>query len=119
MFPKRFVTAICPEYPDLRFQLLANPSGALYRALLDGTTTTNEAAQALGAALSEAYASGRVEGYGVVLDFATAAGALAALTNEDLPIDLRTWIRNAPIDIVDHQRTTIEKNFQRSLISGS
>lgn len=119
MFPKRFVDVMCPEYPDLKFKLLANPDGRLYQALLNGTTRDDESAAALGAALVEAYAGGRYEGYGAVLDFATADSAIATVMDEALPIDLRTWIRNAPIDIVDYQRSAIEKNFQRSLIGGN
>jgi len=119
MFPKRFESAICPEYPDLRFKLLANPSGAVYAALLDGNSATEEALAALGAALVEVYAGATIEGYGVVLDFSTVAGAVAALQNMELPADLRVWIRNAPVDIVQYQREQIEKNFQRSLTTGS
>lgn len=119
MFPKRFVTAACPEYPELVFKLLANPSGELYQALLDGNTATKESKHALGSALAEAYAGGRYEGYGVTLDFSTAENAILAVTNLTLPIDLRQWIRNAPIDIVTHFREELEKNWPRSLVNGS
>ena len=119
MFPKRFETAICPEYPDLRFKLLANPSGAVYEALLEGSTATEKDAAALGAAMVEVYAGTTVEGYGVVLDFSTVEGVLVVLKNTALPADLRFWIRHAPIEIVQYGRDEIEKNFQKSLINGS
>ena len=119
MFPKRFITAVCPEYPELKFQLLANPTGQLYDTLIRGHTSDDEAARALAAALVEAFAGARVEGYNVTLDFSTVDGALAVLRNEDLPVDLRAWIRNAPIDVVTWQREQIEKNWGTSFGTGS
>lgn len=117
-FPKRFRHARPPEYPDLVFKVLANPDGKLYQRLL-GDASTEERSADLGAALSEAYGGEIVEGYGAKLDFSTAAGAIAAVTNEDLPIDLRAWIRNAPIDLISYERETlIAGNFQASLIPG-
>ena len=118
MFPKRYVSAICPEYPELKFQLLANPDGVLFGHYF-GDVTDAAAAAIVGPAMVEAYAGGRIEGYGVVLDFSTADAAIETLRREELPMDLRTWMRNAPIDIVQHQRSEIEKNFQRSLMIGS
>lgn len=119
MFPKRFVTATCPEYPDLKFKLLANPTGALYSALLEGSAVDNEKAALLGAALVEAYAGTVVEGYGATLDFSTPDRAIASVTDAALPVDLRTWLRNAPIDIVAWGREQIEKNYGASFTSGS
>lgn len=117
-FPKRFRHARPPEYPDLIFKVLANPDGKLYQRLL-GDASTEERSADLGAALSEAFGGEVVEGYGAKLDFSTADGAIAAVTNDDLPIDLRAWIRNAPIDIVSYERDEIlTKNFQASLVPG-
>lgn len=118
-FPKRFRPARPPEYDDLTFHILANPSGTLYQRLLSGDATTEERAADLGAALSEAYGGDRIEAYGGVLDFSTPEGAIKTVTDPDLPIDLRAWIRNAPIDLVAYEREFfISGNFQASLLPG-
>ena len=118
-FPKRYRAAHCPDYPAADFRLLANPTGALYTALIEGHLGTEESAAALGAALSEAYGGGKVEAYEVVFDFSTAAGAVSTLRNEAIPIDLRAWLRNAPIDLVGYEREESAKNFAASLTPGS
>ena len=117
-FPKRYRGARPPGYEDLTFQVLANPTGVLFQRYF-GDAGTEEGAADLGAALSEAYNGARVEGYGVVLDFSTPTGAIDAVTSASLPIDLRNWIRNAPIEIVSYERDEVTKNFRDSLTPGS
>lgn len=119
MFPKRFRGVRPPEYPDLELKVLANPDGALYDTLLMGDLSTDERAAALGAALVTVYAGATVEAYGEVFDFSTAERALATLTNDALPVDLRSWLRNAPIDIVLYERGELGNDFRSSLIPGS
>lgn len=119
MFPKRYITAVCPEYPDLKFQLLANPTGALYDELRLGYAGDDESRQKLGAAFVEAFAGGVVEGYGVKLDFSTAESAVGVLLDDNLPIDLRAWVRNAPIDIVEWGREQTRKNLGNSFGHGN
>jgi hypothetical protein len=119
MFPKRYRRARPPEYDDLTFRLLANPTGALYDTLLMGDASTPERKQELGAALVEAYGGEVVEAYGITFDFSSDDAAISTITNEAIPVDLRAWLRNAPIDIVSYERDEIAKNFRASLIPGS
>jgi hypothetical protein len=119
MFPKRYRRARPPEYDDLTFRLLANPTGALYDTLLMGDASTPERKQELGSALVEAYGGETVEGYGMTFDFSNADAAIATITAEQIPVDLRAWLRNAPIDIVAYERDEIAKNFRASLIPGT
>jgi len=118
-FPKRFRRVRPPEYEDLELRILANPTGVLYDALLSGDASTPDRALALGAALSEVYASERVEAYGVVFDFSTAETAMATIQNEAVPVDLRAWLRNAPIDLVVFERGELGNDFRASLIPGN
>lgn len=118
-FPKRYRGARPPEYDKLTFRLLANPTGALYNTLLMGDANTSERKQELGSALVEAYGGETVEGYGMTFDFSTADAAIAMVTSEDIPVDLRAWLRNAPLDIVAYERDEIAKNFRASLIPGT
>lgn len=118
-FPKRFVRVSHPDYPDAVFHVLANPIGSLYDALLMGNTATDEDAAKLGRAMQEAFAGETVEAYGVVFDFTTPTAAAATLQNEAIPVDLRTWLRNAPIDLVVYEREETAKNFRASLTPGS
>lgn len=118
-FPKRFAACAHPEYPDAVFRILANPPGALYDALLMGTTATDEDAAKLGAAMQEAYGGATVEAYGVVFDFSTPAAAVTTLQHEATPVDLRAWLRSAPIDLVVYEREELGKNFRASLTPGS
>lgn len=116
-FPKRYRNARPLGYEELTFRLLANPDGKLH-ARYFGDTETEEHAADLGAALSEAFGGDVVRGYGEVLDFSTPEGAITAITDESLPIDLRIWIRNAPVEIVQYERETNAGNWQGCLIDG-
>lgn len=118
-FPKRYVLASCPEYPDAKFRLLVNPSGRLWADLLVGSLADATSAAALGGALVEAYAGGTVEAYDIMFDFSTPEQAIATIKNEDIPADLRFWLRNAPAGIVDEICRDIEKNWRGSLTPGS
>lgn len=117
-FPKRYRQAACPGYDDLSLRILANPIGVLYDALLSGDTETPEHSQALGAALQEAYGGDRVEGYGVAFDFSTPEQAIATIQNEAIPIDLRVWLRNAPLDLITFEREEASKNLKASFVRG-
>lgn len=111
-FTKRFVKVASPDYPDAIFDLLANPLGKLFDALLIGGDD-------LGAALVEVYGGGKVEAYGVVFDFSAPDTAMATLNHPDIPADLRYWLRNAPLDLVLHERDRVSKNFPASLVRGN
>lgn len=117
-FPKRYRPAKCEGYPDLTFHVLANPTGAWYDAFLAADTETDERAQELGAMLCEAYQGEKLEAYGAVLDFSTGASAVALLSDDSLPIDLRRWIRNAPIGAVQFERDEHGKNYEASFNLG-
>lgn len=117
-FPKRLRSAKHPDYPEAVFSVLANPTGKLYDALLMGDTSTDENSQALGAALVEAYAGGKVEAYGVTFDFSTPAAAILTLKDERIPIDLRVWLRNAPTDLVAYEREDFDAKRRASFDLG-
>lgn len=117
-FPKRYRSAICPGYPDLTFQVWANPTGAWYTAFLSADSETPERAAELGALLVEAYQGAKIEGYGVTFDFSTGASAVSLLSDDAIPIDLRRWIRNAPIDLVQFERDEHGKNLAVSFDLG-
>lgn len=119
MFPQRFRRAKCPNYEEAEFRILANPDGALYDALLTGDAATPENAHALGAALQQAYGGAKVEAYGETFDFSNPDAAIATIQNPALPIDLRAWLRNAPIDLVTFEREELGNSFRASLVPGS
>jgi hypothetical protein len=125
MFPTRYRELTLDTYPDLKgLRVRLNPTQAELNALADGPTfepsedeteTANrreDARRAFGAALVQAYAGGKVEAYGVVLDFSTADAALATLENDALPGDLIWALRNAPIDLPIGERLAISKKLQ-------
>ena len=117
-FPKRYRGARPPGYEELTFRVLANPDGKLFNRYF-GDAGTEESAVDLGAALSEAYGGDVVKGYGATFDFSTPEGAIAAVTDEALPIDLRAWIRAAPYEMVRYERETIAGNWEGCLIPGN
>lgn len=117
-FSKRFRDARHPEYPDAVFRILANPTGTLYDALLLGDASTEERAAQLGVALMEVYGAGKVEAYGVAFDFSSGAQALATIQAADTPVDMRRWLRNAPIELVDYERAENAKNWKASFDPG-
>lgn len=118
-FPSRFRKAVCPGYPEAEFRLFANPNGALYDALLMGDTSTPESTAKLGAALQEAFGADKVEAYGVVFDFSTPEAAIATIQAEGTPIDLRAWLRNAPIDVVSYERDEARSKLAASFEIGN
>lgn len=119
MFPQRFRRAACPNYAEAEFRVLANPDGKLYDALLTGDASTPERARELGAALQQAYGGAIVEAYGVTFDFSTPDASIETIQNPALPIDLRAWLRNAPIDLVTFEREELGNSFRASLVPGS
>ena len=118
-FPNRYRRCTPPNYPDLTLSVLANPIGTLYQALLFGDASTPESAASLGDALVQAYAGARVEAYDMTFDFSTADAAIATINNDELPFDLRVWLRNAPNDLVAYERDEATKNFHCSLTPGT
>lgn len=115
-FPKRYQTIRNPDYPDVVLDVLLNPTGTLYNDLIDGNSVDKR--EMLGAALVAAYKGGKIEAYGESIDMSTADAALATLENESLPIDLRWWLRNAPLEIVDLERSEMGKKLAESLMNG-
>ncbi len=112
-FPARFKTYTPEGYADVALQIRVNPTSAELSRLALGATT-DEDRPLLGAALMAAYAGGKVEAYGVSLDFSTVDAALATIDNDALPDDLRYWLRNAPVDVAIEERTLITKNYVAS-----
>jgi hypothetical protein len=112
-FPKRVLNVSPPEYDDLAFDIHANPTGADITALCAVDDAT------LGAALVKAYGGVKADGYGVTFDFSTPEAAMQTIQNPDLPADLRFWLRNAPLDVVDYVREDVTKKFKRSLGASS
>lgn len=106
-FP-RVTRTVQPEgYDGLVFTLVVNLSGATFDALLtDGDS--------FGAALVTAYCGQCIEWHGYTFDFSTPEAARATLADPDLPIDLRWWLRNAPIEAIDVYLEQLRKNFRRS-----
>lgn len=118
---------ISPEgYGDLVFTMVVNLSVADFTLLVVGydtiSETDGEAEQAkkrdqrlrYGAALSRAF-SGRAYPYG--LDFTTPEAALATLERQDLPLDLRFWLNNAPAEAAEVYLEGLRKNFRSSFAS--
>jgi hypothetical protein len=98
-----------PEYPDLVLPIRVNPTVNKLLAMI-GAVDDEE----LGQLLAEAFNFAVVEAYGVTFDFSTPEAAAATLTNPDLPADLRFWIRNAPIEVVEWVREDTAKKFRAS-----
>jgi hypothetical protein len=108
-FARRFVNVTHPEYPDLTLPLHCNPTTDQTHRLIYADTEAE-----VGALLSEAYQGARVDAYGATFDFSAAETAWATLINPDLPTDLRYWLRNAPIEIVEWVREETRKKFLAS-----
>lgn len=117
-FPKRYRQAKCPGYDDLTFRVQANPTGTELSALYDGDTETPERAASLGAMLVQSFGGDKIEGYGVALDFSTPESVITLLSDDAIPIDLRRWIRNAPMDVVSYEREEHAKNLAASFELG-
>lgn len=107
-FPHRITRTVQPEgYDNLLFTLVVNLSGETFEVLAAG-------GDALGAALVEAYCGQTIEWQGYAFDFSTPENAMATLESPALPLDLRWWLRNAPIEAIDVYLEELRKNFRRS-----
>jgi hypothetical protein len=98
-----------PEgYEGLVFTLTVNLTGAEFVALASTEPAT------LGPALVKAFNGKKYEWGGLVFDFSTPEAALAMLERDDVPMDLKFWFRNAPIEATDVYLEHIRGNFRKS-----
>jgi hypothetical protein len=105
-FARRYINVSPPEYPDLSLPLHCNPTTETAHRLIFA-----DSEEEVGRLLSEAYNAAQVDAYGASFDFSTPERAWATLTHPDLPTDLRYWLRNAPIEIVEWAREETRKKF--------
>jgi len=119
-FPNITRTAQPEGYDDLIFTLTVNLSGADFNVLLRGHEPEDTSGRsAFGAVLAAVYNHERIEWRGHTFDFTDGDAALATLESLALPLDLRFWIRNAPVEAADVYLENLRKNFRRSFESTS
>lgn len=144
MFPKRYVDVTPEGYPDLTFRLWANPTGAHMRELF-GVAYPDQAERIaaleaedsedarlelavcrerqasslrLGLALVASYDAGVVTAYGYTFDFSTPEAAVKTIMDEAVPDDLRYWLLNAPVQIVEVARDDLGKSLRSASVPG-
>jgi hypothetical protein len=72
----------------------------------------------LGLALVASYDGGKVDAYGYTFDFSSPEAAVRTIMDEAVPDDLRYWLLNAPVQIVEVARNDLGKSLASSSAPG-
>jgi hypothetical protein len=118
-FPPRIVEKSPDGYPDLVLPIRINITQREHDALYQGSTENEETTAQLGHGLSTVYNQACVSAYGYTFDFSTPEKAVETLLSDDLPLELRLWLRNAPVELIGAEADFLLKTFRASLTPGS
>jgi hypothetical protein len=72
----------------------------------------------LGLALVASYDGGKVEAYGYTFDLSSPEAAVRTVMDEAIPDDLRYWLLNAPVQIVEVARDDLGKSLRSASAHG-
>jgi hypothetical protein len=108
-FLPRYENVTPPEYPNIVLPLHCNPTSEVAHRLIFA-----DSEEEVGALLSTAFRATKITAYDFTFDFSTPGAAWDTLTSAELPTDLRYWLRNAPIEIVEWAREETRKKFTAS-----